>query len=85
VGPGDLVPVLEEAVMALSQGQVTPVIETDFGFQILRVEARQDAGEQTYEQARSFIEPKLREEFAMDKYRNWMSELRKRSRVRVFL
>ena len=85
VGPGDLVPVLEEAVMSLSQGQVTPVIETDFGFQILRVEARQDAGEQTYEQARSFIEPKLREDFAMDKYRNWMSELRKRSRVRVFL
>lgn len=85
VGPGDLVSVLEDAVLNLSEGQLTPVIETDFGFQFLRVEARQDAGEQTFEKARTIIEPKLREEFAMNKYKSWIAELRKRSRVRVFM
>lgn len=85
VGPGDLVSVLEEAVLNLSTGQITPVIETDFGFQFLRVEARQDAGEQTFEKARTIIEPKLRQQYALEKYKSWVSELRKRSRVRVFM
>lgn len=85
VGPGDLVPVLEEAVLGLPQGALTPVIETDFGFQFLRVEERMDAGEQSFEQARTMIEPKLREQYAFDRYKSWMTELKKRSRVRVFL
>lgn len=85
IGPGDLVPVLEEAVINLQPGQLTPVIETDFGFQFMRVEAREEAGEQTFESARTAIEPKLRERYAFERYRAWMDELKKRSRVRVFL
>jgi parvulin-like peptidyl-prolyl isomerase len=85
VSPGDLVPALEEPLFALSTGEITQVIETDFGFQILRAEAREDAGELSFEKARTMIEPRLRRQFAMEKYRNWITELRKRSGVRVFI
>ena len=37
------------------------------------------------DEARKVIEPELRAKAAEEKYKKWIGELRKRSRVRVFL
>ncbi len=85
VARGDLVPALETAAFALAPGEVSDVIETEFGFQILKADERQAAGQLAYEDARTEIEPRLRAQYADERYRVWMDELKKRNRVREFL
>lgn len=85
VSRGDLVPVLEEAAFALEAGGLSPVIETEFGFHLMKVDVREAPGQASYEEARTEIEPILRAQTADERYRKWMDELRKRSRVRIML
>jgi len=81
---GDLVQVLEEAAFTLPVGGISEVLESPGGFHILKVEERQDAGQATLEDVRKDIEPKLRAQVAAERYKKWVQELRKESRVRVF-
>lgn len=82
---GDLVQPLEEAVFNATIGSVTDVIESEFGLHLLKAEERQEAGLATLDEVRQEIEPKLRTQAATERYNKWMKELRKRSRVRIFL
>ncbi|MFO7973466.1 MAG: peptidylprolyl isomerase [Candidatus Hydrogenedentota bacterium] len=81
---GDLVKVLEKAAFALPVGGTSEVLESPGGFHILTVTERQEAGQATLEEVHKDIEPRLRAEIAAERYRQWMQELRKESRVRVF-
>lgn len=82
---GELVPALEEAAFALEAGEVSPIIETNTGLHILKVEEREAAGTADYDQVRTQIEPQLRQQLAQERFAKWMADLRKRSQVRVFL
>jgi peptidyl-prolyl cis-trans isomerase SurA len=82
---GDLVPELESAAFGLQKGEVSGVVETANGAHLLKVDERRDAGLRTLEQVRVDIEPLLRSQRAQERYDRWMEELRKRSRVRIFL
>lgn len=85
VSRGDLVPALEAAAFKLGPGEISAVLETEFGFQIMKADENQQAGQLSFDEARTEIEPKLRAKYADERYRVWMDELKKRSRVRVFL
>lgn len=85
VGRGDLVAELEAAAFALPEGGVSEVVETQWGFHLLKAEDKEDAGLASFEEARTEIEPLLRSRYADERYQKWIAELRKRSRVRVFL
>lgn len=85
VAKGDLVPELESVVFALSEGGLSEVVETQWGFNLLRVDQKEGAGTASFEEARTDIEPMLRAQYADEHYKKWMGELRKRSRVRVYL
>ncbi|HUW61150.1 MAG TPA: peptidylprolyl isomerase [Candidatus Bathyarchaeia archaeon] len=82
---GDLVENLDHAAFSLDEGAVSDVVETEFGYVLLFVEKKEAAGTPTLEEARTDIEPELRAAQADEKYDKWISELRKRSRVRVFI
>lgn len=81
----DLVENLDQAAFSLPEGGVSEVLETEYGFVLLRVEKKESAGTPTLEEARTEIEPRLRAERADAKYRKWIAELRKRGRVRIFV
>jgi len=85
ISRGDLVKNLEDAAFALPEGGVSDVIETDFGFTILKVEKKESAGTPALDDVRTKIEPELRAKYADEAYQKWMNELRKRSRVRIFM
>ncbi|MFP4500603.1 MAG: peptidylprolyl isomerase [Candidatus Hydrogenedentota bacterium] len=82
---GDLVAALEEEVFSLDTGAISGIVETEWGFHLLKVEQHEEAGMASFEEARSEIEPKLRAEYANEKYQQWLAELRKRRRVRTLL
>ena len=85
IAHGDLVETLEQAVFSLPENAVSEVLETEYGFHLLKVERKEAAGTASLDEVRTQIEPKLRGQYADEQYRKWISELRKRSRVRVYL
>lgn len=85
VKKGDLVPELDAALGPLAPNEVSPVVETEFGFHILRVEQREEAGTYSFDQARREIEPLLRGKIGAERYRKWMDGLRKRNSVRIYM
>ena len=82
---GDLVKELENAVFALAVGGVSDVLEMKSGFVLLKVDTKEAAGTASLEEVRTDIEPELRAKYAGERFDKWMRELRKRSRVRVFM
>ncbi|MEK7795466.1 MAG: peptidyl-prolyl cis-trans isomerase [Candidatus Hydrogenedentota bacterium] len=82
---GELVPVLEEAAFALEAGGHTGAIESEFGVHVLKVDKREEAGVAPIDEVRTEIEPQLRNGVAQERYKSWLAELRKSSRVRVFM
>jgi parvulin-like peptidyl-prolyl isomerase len=82
---GDLVPVLEDALFALNQGEVSEVVDSQFGVHLLLAEKKEEAGIASLDEMRPAIEGILRSQAALEKYELWLKDLRQRSRVRVFL
>ncbi len=85
VAKGDLVQALDKAVFALEAGHLSEAVETEYGFTLLKVEAKEAAGMAAFDEARSDIEPKLRAAYAEAQFKKWMDELRKRGQVRLLL
>lgn len=84
IGRDELIPALEEVAFALNPGDISPIIETEFGVMLLKVEEKVEAGLAPFEEVRTELEPALRNSQAEERYQKWMAELRKRSRVRKF-
>ncbi|NLV40227.1 MAG: hypothetical protein GXY15_03230 [Candidatus Hydrogenedentes bacterium] len=83
VKAGDMVAELDTVLSGLKPGEVSGVVETEFGFHLLKVEAREDAGTTPYDKARQEIEPLLRKQRVEERYKKWMGTLRQRSSVRI--
>ncbi|MCH7960481.1 MAG: peptidylprolyl isomerase [Candidatus Hydrogenedentes bacterium] len=82
---GDLIEVLDHAAFSLEVGEISEVLESRFGLHLVRVDAREEAGAESFDTMRVAIEPLLRAQAAGARYAKWLADLRKRSRVRVFL
>lgn len=61
---GQTVPQFEQAAFSLQPGSLSDVIQTQYGFHILKVHERQRAHLQTLEEVRDQILPQLRQELA---------------------
>lgn len=85
VSRGDFVGDLDTALFAMSVGGVSDILETEFGVMLLKVEQHEEAGSAPYEEVRTEIEPLIRAQYAAERFDTWITELRKRSLVRVFL
>ena len=71
---GDLAATLEQAAFTLPVGEVSPVIEADYGFHILKVDARTDDGLRPYDDVKAEIEGKIRNERLETEYQTYMKK-----------
>jgi parvulin-like peptidyl-prolyl isomerase len=60
VKKGDLAAPLEEAAFTVPVGAISPVIEVEHGFHILKIDARTDAHEKPFDAVKDEVEQKLR-------------------------
>jgi peptidyl-prolyl cis-trans isomerase SurA len=81
----ELSPELRETVASMSEGQVSPVIQTPQGYRILMLqEIRREPGK-SLKEASIEIHDKLYQKFVDEKYKDWLKALRDRSYVKIVL
>jgi parvulin-like peptidyl-prolyl isomerase len=73
--------VLDEAIFALPLNQLSPILEDEEGFHIVRVLERSEAGRTSFETAQSEIKEKLKKEDVEKQTAAYLADLRQRTPV----
>jgi peptidyl-prolyl cis-trans isomerase SurA len=79
----ELTPQLREVVRGLKPGQFSGVVESDFGYQIVYVQEIQETASKPLAQVESEIQDILFRERVDDRFSSWLSDLRKRSHIKI--
>jgi peptidyl-prolyl cis-trans isomerase D len=74
-GRGSMVQAFEDAAFALQPGEISEPVRTRFGFHLIRVEDRREAGVQPLDQVREEIEQRLAEDKAMGQLEDKLDEV----------
>ena len=80
---GESVPQFDQAAFALKPGEVSEVVETAFGYHILRLEEQRAEATVPYEEAKEQIESVLNRRKSRDLVRQRVEALRKEAKVEV--
>ena len=83
LGPGQTVPAFEKAAFALKPKELSGVVESPFGFHILKLEERRDASTVPFEEARPQIEQLVGRQQARDLLEAKVKKLREGAKVDV--
>ena len=74
---------MQEMIGSMQAGSFTPVLESDFGYQIVYVETIENVGGKTLEEATPEIQKKLYDEVVDNKFDSWLQVLRERSHIKI--
>ena len=86
VTQGQTVPTFEQAAFALKKpNDLSPVVESQFGFHIIQLQEKQASGTLPYEQVKERIGQLLKQQQAQQQLATRVRELRSKAKVEVFL
>ncbi|MCJ7717091.1 MAG: SurA N-terminal domain-containing protein [Anaerolineales bacterium] len=74
---------LRQVVKKMKTGEVSAVLDTNFGYQILYIQKIEESQAQPLEAVESEIEDLLYTELVDTKYREWLEQLRVQSHIRI--
>jgi len=80
-GKGQMVPPFEEAVYKLKPGQLSGIVETRFGYHIIKLTDSKEAGIVQFEEAKSDIIEKLKEQKQAEFVKGYIELLRSKASI----
>jgi len=82
---GFMPPEFDSAAFAMKKDDLSEVIQTKFGFHIIKVFDKKPAGVTPYDEVRNFIKKYLQEEVSRKKLVSHTEELQRKAKIEVFL
>jgi len=79
----DLSPTLQKMVKTMKAGDVSPIVDTDQGYQIFFVEDIVKSPDKTLEEASAGIQDRIYKEKTDEKFNSWLEELHKQSHIKI--
>jgi parvulin-like peptidyl-prolyl isomerase len=73
--------VIDHALFSLEVGRLSPILESDAGFHIVRVLERKQAGRKPFTEVQNDIREKLKDERFRDAVEEYIAELRRDARI----
>jgi peptidyl-prolyl cis-trans isomerase D len=82
-GEGRMVPEFDQAVFSMTDGEVSDLVRTDFGFHIIKMTGAREAGTQPFDEVKDAIKQDLSFRQAQDRMQELASQLRTRLEQQV--
>jgi peptidyl-prolyl cis-trans isomerase SurA len=79
----ELTPQLREVVRSLKPGQFSSIMESDFGYQVVYIQDIAESASKPLAQVESEIQDMLFRERVDERFGSWLSDLRKRSHIKI--
>lgn len=80
---GDMLPELEQAVMAMKPGDISDLVYTSAGFHIIKLEERKSGKLKPFESVKAEIEDVLYRKKSEERFSQWAKELRAQASVEI--
>jgi peptidyl-prolyl cis-trans isomerase C len=78
---GQMVPPFENAAFGLKIGQISDLVETPFGYHIIKVTEHQDPNQVTFEKAKTHIMNGLTQQKIQEAFRKYVGSLRESAKI----
>ncbi|XEC95231.1 peptidylprolyl isomerase [Paenibacillus tarimensis] len=82
---GEMMPEFEEAAFALETGQLSDIVETDYGFHIIKATDRRESSVPAYEDAKEELRENYLNEEMYNRSGPWLEEIRSAATIENYL
>lgn len=84
-GKGQMVPPFEKAALALKPGEISDVVETQFGYHIIKLTERKPAATTDYGEVKAKIEEFLKGQKVNEAIQKYLADARKTAKIEILL